>query len=539
MAEPRAELPRQRTLSRSRQGGPDLRAARVVALGLLVSKPTGYLRDALLAARFGTGRAMDAYSLASTTVMAVFDILGTPLQRILVPVLVAARARRGRPGLEATSRAVLGAATVAAAVLSLGILVGAPAAARILAGPGALGAEVADLLRWLSLLPLLLTWAAYATAWLQADKHFLLPAFTGLPLDLGIIGFVLVAGRHGVLAAAWGLTIGTLGQFLLQWPGLRRYGHRLRAEGPLQRDPGLRATARMAPPLLISVLVVQAATLLEQGLAARLAVGTVAALAYARRVLDLPAALFTLPITTVALPRLAVLSAERDPAPARRALQNTAWPLAAGLAPAALLLGLLRQPLAAALYEHGAFGAGSTRAMGLALLGLAPGVFTWGLQQLLRTYFYARQQPRVPMLWDAVALAVNAAVDLGTYRTLHQLGLALGWSIGAGVAWVGMAHAARGDGHAVRWREAAQITGALAVCALITLGTAALLGHPHLRPWLGALVVLAASGSAGLVAYGGSLWALGAGHLLEALAGRLRGEAVGPAALGAREAPPR
>ena len=505
----------------------DLSAARVVAAGMLLSKPSGYARDALLAARFGTGSAMDAYSLAMTVLNAVFDVIGIPIQRVLVAVLVAARERRGRPGLAASSMAVLWAEGLLALAAGVGLLAGAGPVAALLAGTGPARAETAVLIRWLSLLPLAMVLSGYAAAWLQAAQRFTLPAFVGLPLDAAIVGFVLFDHTHGILAAAWGLLVGYFAQYALQWPGLRRFGHRVRLPraAAALADPGLRSTAAMVLPLVASAAAVEAANLLQQALAARLAVGTVAALGFALRVLDLPSALFIAPAVTVVLPRLAAFAASGQEALAARFFREAAWTLAAGLLPCALLLGLLAQPLAAALYEHGAFDARSVAAMAACLLGFAPAALTYGMQQLLRTRFYARQDAVTPMLWDVAAFGAAAAFDLAFYRRLGGFGLALGWSLGAAVSWAGLARAAGVRGPAAWGQLRALGAGAAALCIVV------LALHGHVSAWLGpapwraGLARLLVLGPAGAVAYAAATAAAGGAPLLAGLAGRLRAQA--------------
>lgn len=508
-------------------GTHDLRAARVVAAGLLVSKPSGYVRDALLAARFGTGSAMGAYTLASTAATAIFDVIGTPLTRVLVPVLVAARRRRGAAGLARTAMAVFWAEVALALLAAVLLLVFAGPLAAALAGrAGVLRTDLTVLLRWLSLLPCAMVLSAYATAWLQAAERFTLPAFTGLPFDLSIIAFVLFFGHHGILAAAWGLLLGTCAQYALQWPGLRRFGHRVRLLRPREAlgDPGLGATATMALPLLGSAAAVETVNLLQQALAARLPVGTVAALGYAFRVLDLPSALFILPATAVILPRLAAFAAAGEAGLADGLFREAAWALLTGLLPCALLLGALGGPLAAALYEHGAFGARSATAMARCLVGFSPGVVTYGLQQLLRARFYARQDARTPLRWDIAALVATAAFDLLTYHAMGGLGLALGWSAGSAVAWAGLSAEAR--------RAAPRPAGGPELVPLAAgaaaLLTAVLLLHGHVPAWLGhrpwrvGLAEVATVGPAAAGAYFLAVAATGGRALLRGLGGQLR-----------------
>lgn len=502
----------------------------MVAAGLLLSKPTGYLRDALLAARFGTGRAMDAYSVAYTAAVAAFDIVGAPLQRVVVPVLVRARERRGPGGLAATSGAILWAVVLASLALGAVLLLGAGPVAALLAGHGRAAAQTAVLLRWLSPLPLAMALSAYASAWLQAGRHFALPAFVGLPLDLAIIGLVLFTGHSlGILAAAWGLLLGTLLQFALQWPGLRAFGHRVDPPSPRAwGDPGLQDSVGMALPLLVSAASVQAVNVLQQALAARLATGSAAALIYAYRVLDLPAALFVLPVVTVIVPRLAAQFSAGSPRAAARTLRETAWALGAGLLPCTLLLGLLAAPLAAALYEHGAFNAASVAAMARGLVGFAPAVVCTGMQQLLRASFYARQDARTPMLWDLAALAASAAFDLATYRLWHELGLALGLSFGSAVAWAGLALRLRRERGLAgrdepesgpRWPPLVAGAAALVVTVLLCRELPPFLGT---IPWRRGLAAVAVGGTCGAVAYTVVTVLTGGGGLLRRLVGAVR-----------------
>jgi putative peptidoglycan lipid II flippase len=508
-------------------------AARVVALGLVASKPAAYVREAVFAAHFGTGRAADAYGVATVAAQAAWALVGTPLQRVLVPILVRARARGGEDGLAATAGAILWAALAVSAALGLVLALGAAPLAHLLAGSGRTGTDLVRLLRWLAPLPLALTLSAYATGWLEARRRFTLPAFAALPVDLGIVACVLAFGRAGILAAAWGLVLGTALQFALQWPGMARHGFRAAAPATSAlRDPGLREAVGMALPLWVSVGAQQAANLLQQGLAAHLGVGAVASLTYASRVLDLPSALFTLPVVTVALPHFAALSARQDPTAAERAVARSLAQLLAALVPSALLILWLRQGIAAAVFEHGAFGRLSVRLTAGALVGDAPLVVGYGLQELFRAFFYARQDVRTPMTWDLVNLAVTAGLDLALAPHLRQVGLALGMSVGTLVAGLGL------------WASAARRGAAVAARHLVlplALGAAALtavalpvdrLGLLAGGGWLHALVRVVAAGGLGAAAYVAAFSAAGGGPVLADLvgvAGRAWRRAAGPA----------
>lgn len=534
---------------------PSAGATRVVAAGLVLSKPAAYLREAILAARFGTGRSMDVFTLAMTTAQAAWAVVGTPLSRVLIPVLVRARSARGERGLAATSGAVLWAALAISVLLGIGLLALSSPLSLLLTGGGPARSGLAVLLRWLSPLPLALTLSTFATGWLQARERFTLPAFVALPVDLGIIGFVLFDGRHGALAAAWGLLVGTTLQFVWQWPGLRY--HRWRAPlptGPRQAlaDPGVAAVSGMAIPLLVSVGAQQAANLLQQALAARLGVGNVAALNYATRVLDLPSAVFTLPIVTVALPHFAALATAARVQEANQTLRRTVDRLLAALLPCTLFILLLRRGIAAAIFEHGAFGHLSVLATAGALAGYAPLAVGYGLQALLRVFFYAKQDVRTPMIWDIVNLVVTGGLDLALAHAMGQVGLAFGMSIGTLVAGVGMwvtavraaggasgggglgGTAGRAESTTVRPARPVRVVAPLVLGSLALIAVTAVVGRmPELQGagWLHAAVLVSAAGSAGSLAYVAVFSLAGGGPVLRDLVGIARAARAGRGAV--------
>lgn len=80
-----------------------LRASAIMAAGTMVSRVTGFVRTAVLAAAIGTFALGDAYNVAYTIPFILFDsLLGGILSSVVVPMII--RRQRSDPdGAEPTS----------------------------------------------------------------------------------------------------------------------------------------------------------------------------------------------------------------------------------------------------------------------------------------------------------------------------------------------------------------------------------------------------------------------------------------------------
>jgi putative peptidoglycan lipid II flippase len=137
-------------------------------------------------------------------------------------------------------------------------------------------------------------------------------------------------------------------------------------------------------------------------------VGSVAALGYARMLMQLPVAVIGQAIATAALPTLARLASEGRHRELDETLLGT---LRTGLALACLGAGaefVFAEPLVRLLYEGGRFGAADTQRVASLLQIFAFAVPAWIGQQIAVRGFYARGETWRPM-WLGTAVAVGAA----------------------------------------------------------------------------------------------------------------------------------
>ncbi|WP_259500540.1 murein biosynthesis integral membrane protein MurJ [Desulfofundulus thermocisternus] len=402
----------------------------------ILSKIMGFGREAVLAAVFGASAATDAYLVAMIIPVLLFGLVGTTITTVGIPFfseyLHRAEKRSELPELIWTCfHAVTG-------ILLVVALLGIPAAPWLVGilAPG-FGPEQAELTTRLVrvLLPMvvIMGMVGWAQGVLNAHQHFAAPAFMGIPYNIIMITGILLAGAYGGIAGvAWATVLATASQFFIQLPALYRRGITYR---PVfnHRHPALKKMLWLAGPVLIGVGANQLNVIVDRMLASGLAEGSISALNYAQRVLNLPQGLFAVPLITVLYPALTERRALEDAAGFRAGLVRGLRVLAFVLVPLTVGMMVLREDLVRFIFQRGAFDSRDAAMTAVALFFYTPGLLFLMWREFLNRAFYALQDTWTPMTTGLAAVAVNIALNLILVRYLGLAGLALATSAAAGV----------------------------------------------------------------------------------------------------------
>ncbi|HXF68551.1 MAG TPA: lipid II flippase MurJ [Thermoflexus sp.] len=407
-------------------------AAMVAGLGLL-GKLTGFLAQAVVAARFGTGPDKSAFDVAMVMPDFLFLFTGGTLAVVLVPVLTTLSIHNPREAARLATTVVL--FTVGSLML-VGLLIAwsAPFWVRTVFGPG-LPPPVQDqairLLRVLWIVAVLFGLSGALTAVLHTARRFVWPALGSVVADGGpILGALLFAHPLGILGLAWGVTLGALFHNLILLPGLRGWPWAWALD---PGHPGLRTVGALLIPraLIVSLAYFQIAW--GYRWVSGLEPGAVAALAYGWRLMQVPQTLISTSLATVLLPTLSAHAARGDWEALRRDL---GWALGIAGALSALAGGVLwfgGEALVRGLLARGAFGEASVEAVGAALRMFAPGLLTYTLTELTARAFYARHDFLRPLAAAAVGTAGYLLLVPTFVRALGAPGPALANSLAIGL----------------------------------------------------------------------------------------------------------
>jgi putative peptidoglycan lipid II flippase len=209
------------------------------------------------------------------------------------------------------------------------------------------------------------------------------------------------------------------------------------------------------------------------------------------------------------------------------AAQARGFAVALALAlPAALALALLAQPIAATLFERGAFGPHDSAAVAAALAAIAAGLPGHALEKVLGAISFAHADTRTPMLTALAALAAMVAGALALFPHHGAPGVAVAI---AGSGWAGAALLG-----AVLWRRGwlafapggarrlAGIAAATLAMGLVLAAGCALAGAPFAPggSQIARFAALAGLVVIGLAAYLAALAAFGVARLHDLLGTR-------------------
>ncbi|MFE4372541.1 murein biosynthesis integral membrane protein MurJ [Streptomyces sp. NPDC056835] len=408
------------------------RSSLLMALGTVVSRATGLIRQVLQAAALGTGLLASTYNTANTVPTSLYTLLiGGALNAVLVPQLVRARSTQPDGGRAYEQRLV----TLVLCVL------GAGTALAVWAAPQIVGLYMRDTPESHEAFELTVVFA-----------RFLLPQifFYGL---FGILGQVLNArekfgammwtpvlnnvvliGMFGVYLGLMtipdrveditatqvrllglGTTAGIVVQALALIPFVRAAGFRFRPRFDW-RGTGLGKSVHAAKWTLLFVLVNQVALTVVTNFANAAdqelphAGAGYSAYMYAQTIWILPQSIITVSLVTAMLPRMSKAAAEGRIPDLRADLSQALRVTGVVIVPAGFLFLALGPQISNLLFAHGAADTASAQPLGHMLQAFGLGLIPFSAQYLLLRGFYAFEDTRTPFLMAAWIAAVNIAL---------------------------------------------------------------------------------------------------------------------------------
>lgn len=346
-------------LSFQGQAGAIVAAMMTVGVLTMVVKLAGFGKDLVVAGRFGTADAVDAFMLAAMLPGMIAGILSGSLDA-LVPAHAQMRADHGeeQAGALAANGLRLYAGVLLGAMMLL-YLVSAPLVSLLAPhfGPEK-HALTLELLRWLLPFGWCYGISLYLGEWLQTGKKFAAAALGPALIPVCGVLFLLAGPKDwGIRNLAAGTVLGSIMLVAVLIRFVRRTG-----ANPFLRSPELRAQtrsmARESLPLLAGSLLTFGIPLVDTTMAALLDPGSVAVLGYGEKICSIVLALLATSAGQVLYPYLADQAAHRDWSGMRRRLLKTAGLIAAAAIPATAAIWFSAEGIVSLLLERGAFGAG-------------------------------------------------------------------------------------------------------------------------------------------------------------------------------------
>jgi putative peptidoglycan lipid II flippase len=268
---------------------------------------------------------------------------------------------------------------------------------------------------------------------LNAYDHFTIPALAPLVWNVVIIVLLVVLkpmfhGDNQLYAYAVGVLIGTIVQFAMSVPMLRRYGFHLKLTIDW-RDPRIAQVFRLMIPVTLGLGVINFDLLINSSLGSLVSDQAPRAIDAAFRIYMLPQGVFSVALATVLFPALSRLAARGEYAGLGRTMANGVRQIFFMLIPAAAFTLVLATPIVRLIYQRGTFDAHSTQLVSQALFWFSFSLPFAGVNLLMTRTFFSIQRPWLPTGLATANMVLDAAVSVALYKPFGIAGLVIGTAV--------------------------------------------------------------------------------------------------------------
>ncbi|MFF5014196.1 murein biosynthesis integral membrane protein MurJ [Streptomyces sp. NPDC001165] len=505
-----------------------LKSSAVMAAGTMVSRLTGFIRSALIAAALGLGLLADSFQVAYQLPTMIYILtVGGGLNSVFVPQLVRSM-KEDEDGGEAFANRLLTLVMVALAALTALAMLAAPLLVRTLSPTIADNPPANDVAVTFTryFLPSIFFMGIHVVMGqiLNARGKFgammWTPVLNNIVIIISLGAFIWVYGTaanshlavtnippQGQRLLGVGVLLGLVVQALAMIPYLRETGFRIRLRFDW-KGHGLGKAAMLAKWTILFVLANQVGAMVVTQLstAAGDASGVkgtgFAAYANAQLIWGLPQAIITVSLMAALLPRISRSASEGDGGAVRDDISQGLRTTAVAIVPIAFGFLSLGIPMCTLIF--GSAGTSSAVNMGYMLMAFALGLIPYSVQYVVLRAFYAYEDTRTPFYNTVIVAAVNAGASALCYFLLPArwavAGMAaaygLAYAIGVGVAWRRLRKRLGGDLDGARVLRTYARLGIASVPAALLSGAACYgIGHTLGQGVIGSFAALVVGGA--------------------------------------------
>jgi putative peptidoglycan lipid II flippase len=410
-----------------------LRAFTVSSSMTLLSRITGYLRDAIIAAFLGASPHSDAFFVAFRIPNMFRRLFGEgALTPAIVPV-VSEILQNDKKDKEIQS--IIGTTMLVVGLITIFGIILAPYIVKVLAYGFSKDSELFHLTVTLTRItfPYLffISLVAVFMGILNATHHFFAPSFSPVLLNLSMIASLIVLRLYiqPVYALAIGVLIGGGLQLLFQLPFLK--------ENKLPFLPlfdyktkAVREVYDLILPSLFGLAITQINVLIDTLVASFLKPGTISYLYYADRLLELPIGIFTISFASALLPSISSKAIEKNNEGVVKDFNKTLVNCFIFILPSMAFLLFFGSDIITILFRRKAFDLEAVTGSYKALIGYSIGLPFFTFNRLITPLFYAYKQTKDPVKAGFIAMWVNIIMDI-ILMPLGALGLSSATTLSA------------------------------------------------------------------------------------------------------------
>lgn len=407
------------------------KSALIIIVFTLGSKILGFLREVLIAAKFGSGMETDAFFVALTATSIITGLMANTIKTTFVPVLSDIEAKEGAKGKIRHTNNMINIIIVFSLVLASAGFLAAPILVKILA-KGFQGEQfkLATTLTRIGMPKLIISCVLGVFAgFLHSEQRHASVAAIGIPFNLVYIFFLIfLSGIYGIRGLMVAAVVAVLSQLLIQISEIKKSKYRYEPVFDI-KDKYIRKALYLSLPVFVGVAINDLNAIVDRTLASSLTTGSISALNYANKLNQLILGVFIYSITTVVFPILSKEASNKNIPALKKTMGYGVNLILLITLPTTVGMIILAKPIVEIAFQRGAFDAAATAMTSQALMFYSIGLVAMALNQLISSVYYSLQDTKTPMINSGISLAMNVVLNLIFIRFLAHAGLALATSI--------------------------------------------------------------------------------------------------------------
>ncbi|MEH1853783.1 MAG: murein biosynthesis integral membrane protein MurJ [Nostoc sp.] len=331
-------------------------AAITVAIGTALVKGVAVVKELVVAWKFGTGDALDAFLIALLVPSFIVNVVANSFNAALIPTYIRVREQEGQKAAQKLFSGIIVWSLTLLGITTILMIVGAPLYLPLIA-TGFSSEKLNLTMKMLYTMAPIVLLSGIITIWssvLNAGEKFVLVALSPASTSIITIGFLLVFSSLGSFALVAGLVGGAVLEILLLGIALHRQGISLRPKW-YGFDPHLREVAGQYIPMIAGSFLMCSTVLVDQSMAAMLSPGSVAALNYGNRVIALPITLASTALSAAVIPYFSKMVAHQDWKSIRHTLRHYLKIIFIVTVPVSLLFIVFSEQIVELLFQRGSF----------------------------------------------------------------------------------------------------------------------------------------------------------------------------------------
>lgn len=403
----------------------------LVFLGRLM----GFIREAIIASRFGTSFSSDLYAFSLGIHEMFFSSLGGAIGILFIPKLAEYIENGDKQDTVYFVNNTLNIIVTTGLLLGLlGIFFSKNII--LLSAPGfATNYSAEDfklainMTRLVFLSSTLISLQYFLTAVLQSHKEFIIPGYIPILYNMVVILYVVFGMKYfGISGLIFSLTVAYVVEVVAQVPKYRRLGYKYRFIINL-KDKNIKMLGILAIPVIVGTSISQLNFFISRMLASTLGEGMMATMNYANKLNLLIYSVVGTTIASIIYSSFSTLSAKKDVKGQKILLERVINTTNLIMIPAAIGLVILRVPLIDLVFRRGAFTESDVKLTAVVLLCYAPSMVAYSIRDILNRFFYSIKDTKTPAINSIISVIVNIILSVYLIKIMRLAGLALSTTI--------------------------------------------------------------------------------------------------------------